>query len=179
MVEVKDEKPTIKELDGFTFYNPNLAIAITKEGHRQILISSAQIACFNAEVDWSEENVKAAIVAIVEMLKGVDDEIGKDTHVHNRDNIKVSFVERGFAKCSPFVGELEFGPNVITNDLTPLSFGYQREKRFMEKRIKSRVHGLIWLILHEYCHLFKNRIEHRISFYEFVDSKFKKYFENF
>ena len=156
---------------------------MTGEETKNLCISNALIACCNVEANWNRENVNEAIEAIVKMLKVVDDDLcirrrRRPTHVHH-DNIMVSFPRRGFANCMPYQGILMFGPRVSANPLTPDSFGYVREKPYIKKRCRNRIHCLIWLVLHEYCHLFKDRLTHKHDFYKLVDSKFEKYFNNF
>lgn len=141
------------------------------------LTTTAMIACSILTTEWNETNMKAAIVSIFAMLKVCDEELENSTYT--RGKLTVKFVDRGFAKCAPWSGRLEFGPNILENALTAESFGYAREKAFIRRRCKTRVQGMIWLVLHEYCHLFTNRIRHCKSFYEFVDSKFEKFFKNF
>lgn len=152
----------------------------TNKNHiKDELTTTAMIACSTLAMEWNETNMKAAIVSIIDMLKECDDELGNSTYIQDRKRLTVKFVDRGFAKCAPWSGRLEFGPNILENALTAESFGYTREKIFIRRRCKTRIQGMIWLVLHEYCHLFRDRVQHRKSFYEFVDSKFEKFFKNF
>lgn len=153
---------------------------IFKETNQNFSIINALASCKKLNHDWNEKNGKECILSIIEYLRQYDEELGlaQHTYIHDRALLKVSFINSGFAYCLS-TGELQFGSRVFLNDLTYESFGYVKEKPFIKERCKTRIQGLIWLVLHEYCHLFKDHIRHKKSFYEFIDKKYLKFFLNF
>lgn len=134
---------------------------------------------FEAEHEWSEKNINQLIISIVDYLKEHDDTIATHTHVGDSNKISVMFIGRGFADCFPFIGRLVFGSRIYENEFNPTSFGYEREKPYIEKRCKTKSQCLCWLVLHEYCHLFKNHMLHDDAFFKLIDDKYEKFFKNF
>jgi hypothetical protein len=124
------------------------------------------------EKEWNEINIKKFIVSMIKILKHYDTELGRLTWINKRENLSLFLDGKGFASCMPFKGEIHIGSKFYNSSFKKGTMGYPREKKYIERRCSGRIEVLVWMIMHEYCHLFKGYNKHTNEFYEFIDKKY-------
>jgi hypothetical protein len=127
------------------------------------------------EKSWNEANIKALVVKIIETFTKYDTNItGTELDKWKlREEVSIEFSGKGFATCLPFQSKLLFGDKFMQHSFKPGKAGYAKEKKFIDKRCgNDKIQILIWLVIHEYCHLFTGMQSHNIKFYEFIDKKY-------
>jgi predicted metal-dependent hydrolase len=50
--------------------------------------------------------------------------------------------------------------------------GYAKEQKFLLPRVKTKAQLLLWVIIHEWCHLYEGMQEHKNYFFEGVGKKY-------
>ena len=86
--------------------------------------------------------------------------------------VKLSFNGSG-AWCRARTAQINFGPKFFkasnaSND-TWKRVGYKKEKDFIQRNCKNKEDMAIWVILHEFCHLYQGMQHHRLSFFKFIE----------
>jgi hypothetical protein len=135
--------------------------------------------CNRLKDDWNPDQMEKTIQSLITYLKDYDSECGTKTWVKNQDRITAVFKGRRFADCAPYVGTLQFGIKLYSNSFLPNSYGYEKEKDYINARCNTKFERLLWLVMHEYCHLFKHQQKHCIAFYKFIDHKYLQFFTIF
>jgi predicted metal-dependent hydrolase len=52
------------------------------------------------------------------------------------------------------------------------SVGYAKEKKFMAARNLDKATLLVWVIVHEWCHLYNGMQHHKNEFFDLVGKKY-------
>ena len=139
-------------------------------------MAHAFISYENLCINWNRENLTSTIINTVEVLKLIEKKnITTNMHVKLPTHIKISFDSDNLAECGPFSGTLYFGKKIFINSFTRNSFGYLHEKHLMNIKCFSREQRLLWLITHEWCHLYKNCMRHDRKFFRMVDKKYLEF----
>lgn len=93
-----------------------------------------------------------------------------------KDFIKITYVgARAF--CSPSKGLLNFGPKFSKNfsDSKWKGIGYKREKEFMHSRVSDKVDAALWVIMHEFQHLFHGNHKHTKKFFRRIQNNWDRH----
>lgn len=106
------------------------------------------------------------------------EELAKNSNVKN--GIKLTYTGSG-AWCSQSKAQLNFGPKFfkVCNDSTFRNIGYKKEKKYMEKYISDKVDMAIWVIVHEFQHLFFGNSKHTNAFFGKIEKTWKMHSEVF
>lgn len=122
------------------------------------------------ESEWNEENLRNFILSTVEKLRGLTHgRMYVDPH-----DIKVHFQGKRFADCAPRHGVIIFGERVFLNSFQAGTFGYPKERMYIERNCWERADRLRWLVCHEWCHLYKGKWRHTEKFFRFVEETYRK-----
>jgi hypothetical protein len=96
----------------------------------------------------------------------------KTRGVAKTPEVKLSFNGSG-AWCKAGTAQINFGPKFFkasnaSND-TWKRVGYKKEKEYIQRNCKSKEDMGIWVILHEFCHLYQGMQHHRLSFFKSIE----------
>ncbi len=87
--------------------------------------------------------------------------------------IKLSFKGSG-AWCKAGSAQINLGPKFLSaknaSNTTWTRVGYKREKEYIKRHCQSKEDIAIYVILHEFSHLFEGMQHHKLSFFRFVES---------
>lgn len=122
-------------------------------------------------VKWNGSTAKAVIGMVVEKLKREDPEFAERSFVKNTSRVKLSWRGKGVAHCHPRNGELVFGKKTFTM-MEIGKIGYAKEQKFINARCKDPIDLLIWVVVHEWCHLYEGNQHHKNAFFEDVAQKY-------
>jgi len=114
----------------------------------------------NDGINW--DNFKNAAESLISHLnKKHANRFLENTFIGSPEKIKLSW-EGKRACCKPSTGEISFG-NGFFSRVTNKSWewvGYASEKPFMHKHVKNKEEAALWVVLHEWVHLFKGYQHH-------------------
>jgi len=90
-------------------------------------------------------------------------------------NIQLSFVGKR-AWCNHKDGKINLGPGFFKScsDTRYLGIGYAKEKPIMSKHVNNKVDAALWVIIHEFQHLFHGNSQHTKSFFERVANRWEQ-----
>lgn len=120
---------------------------------------------------WNGSTARAMIGMLVEKLKREDPEFGDRSFVKNSAKVKLTWRGKGVAHCHPRSGELNFGKKTFTM-MEIGKIGYAKEQKYITARCTDSVDLLIWVVVHEWCHLYEGNQHHKNAFFDDVASKF-------
>jgi hypothetical protein len=126
---------------------------------------------------WNGSTAKILIKTAVEYLKEIEkDEFKDESIVGDIGKVKLSFRGNSVAHCHPNSGELVFGKKTFTK-MKIGGIGYKKEQQFIQARMKNDGELLLWVVVHEWTHLFKGMGHHKLSFFEKVAEKYDRLIE--
>ena len=120
---------------------------------------------------WNGSTARAMIGMLVEKLKREDPEFGDRSFVKNSAKVKLTWRGKGVAHCHARSGELNFGKKTFTM-MEIGKIGYAKEQKYITARCIDSVDLLIWVVVHEWCHLYEGNQHHKNSFFDDVASKY-------
>lgn len=120
---------------------------------------------------WNGSNAKNLIELVVEKLKCDDPEFEERTFIKHRSKLKLRFSGKGVAHCHPKSGELVFGKKTFTTMVIG-KVGYAKEQKYIISRCTTQADLLVWVICHEFCHLYDGLQHHKNEFFEEVAKKY-------
>jgi len=126
----------------------------------------------NLEKKWDGSTARATINAFVEYLKAHDPDFAEDSIVKDPRRVKVQFRGNSLAHCHPRSGELVFGKKTFKDTMEIGKVGYAKEQKFLIPRVKTKAQLLLWVIVHEWCHLYEGMQHHKNEFFEKVAEKY-------
>lgn len=127
--------------------------------------------CINAlRAKWDGSTARATILAVVDYLKANDNHDG--LLVKDPKRVKAQFRGNSLAHCHPRTGELVFGKKTFTATMEIGKVGYAKEQKFILARCNTKVDLLIWVIIHEWAHLFDGNDTHNNEFFTIVAEKY-------
>ena len=124
------------------------------------------------ETKWDGSTAKATIEAVIQKLKNEDPEFLTGTIVKDVKRVKLDFRGNSLAHCHSSSGEIVFGKKTFTSSLVVGYVGYAKEQKFIKARITNKSDMLVWIIVHEWCHLYTGMQHHKLDFFEFVAKKY-------
>ena len=112
--------------------------------------------------------------------------MAKDVVKHLSSDYRQDLLEKGVAKsanvkltwkggrafCQPSAAKINFGEKFF-KDLTDANrgkIGYKSEKAFINRNCKSKEDVALWVVFHEFAHLFSGRQKHIKSFFKFIEN---------
>jgi hypothetical protein len=95
----------------------------------------------------------------------------KTNGVAKTPEVKLSFKGTG-AWCKASTAQINFGDKFfarIGSNTNWKRMGYKKEKSFIQRYCQNKEDAAIWVLLHEFAHLFKGMQHHKISFFKFIE----------
>lgn len=95
----------------------------------------------------------------------------KSQGVAKRPDVKLSFKGTG-AWCKASVAHINLGDKFFAkngNNQNWKKIGYKKEKPFIQKYCKNKEDIALYVLFHEFAHLFQGMQHHRLSFFKFVE----------
>jgi predicted ATP-dependent serine protease len=96
----------------------------------------------------------------------------KNNGVAKTPEIKLSF-KGSSAWCQAATAKINFGPKFFkasnSSNFTWTRVGYKREKEFIKRHCANKEDMAMWLILHEFSHLWTGMQHHKLSFFKFIE----------
>lgn len=95
----------------------------------------------------------------------------KTNGVAKTPEIKLSFKGTG-AWCKAASAHINFGDKFFAkngNNSTWKRIGYKREKAYMQRHCNNKEDAAIWILMHEFSHLFQGMQHHKLSFFRFIE----------
>lgn len=124
------------------------------------------------ETKWDGSTARATINALIDKLKNEDPDFHTDTIIKDARRVKTSFRGNSLAHCHARSGEIVFGKKMFTSSLVVGYVGYAKEQKFIKPRIVNKTDMLVWIIVHEWCHLYTDMQHHKNNFFELVAKKY-------
>jgi hypothetical protein len=124
------------------------------------------------ETKWDGSTARATINAVIQKLKNEDPDFVSDSVIKDPKRVKVDFRGNSLAHCHSASGEIVFGKKTFTSGLVVGYVGYAKEQKFIKPRVTNKSDMLVWIIIHEWCHLYKGMQNHKNEFFEFVAKKY-------
>lgn len=89
--------------------------------------------------------------------------------VAKKADLKITYKGKR-AYCAPGSAKINLGDGFFKkiNNETWKQVGYSAEKPIIRKHCNNKADLAVWVVIHEFCHLFKGRQKHVKSFYNFV-----------
>ena len=122
------------------------------------------------EKKWDGSTGKIMVKAIFDYLRANDPEISRT--IVDAKKLKLDFRGKSLAHCHPNSGELVFGEKTFTTKLEVGKVGYAKEQQHIVPRITTRAQMLVWIVVHEWIHLYKDRLKHTTEFFQDVADKY-------
>ncbi len=114
---------------------------------------------------------KPILVLVLQHLKQKYASLFKDGHSSYVElhRVELLFSEHTSIHCKPWTGKIEFGLKTIKDEMYDgCTSRYQLENFFMYQVCKCKEDVLLWFLLHEFVHLFKEHWRHNQAFFERV-----------
>jgi len=144
---------------------------VTAVPHTTHIDEDGVAVCINALTNkWDGSTARATIMAIIEYMKANDDHSG--LIVKDPKRVKTQFRGNSIAHCHPRSGELVFGKKTFTATMEIGKVGYAKEQKFILARCTTKVELLVWVVLHEWSHLFDGNDTHNNEFFTIVGEKY-------
>jgi hypothetical protein len=144
---------------------------VTAMPHTTHIDEDGVAVCINALTNkWDGSTARATIMAIIEYMKANDDHEG--LIVKDPKRVKTQFRGNSIAHCHPRSGELVFGKKTFTATMEIGKVGYAKEQKFILARCNTKVELLVWVVLHEWSHLFDGNDTHNNEFFTIVGEKY-------
>jgi hypothetical protein len=129
---------------------------------------SVKDALENLRGDWSKTNVRNLVKMGIDKLKEIDTELAgqRDT-----GKVKVAWKGNSLANCKSGPGIITFGAKADSK-LILGNVGYAKEQKHIQPRVQDSSELLLWVVVHEWCHLYKGMQHHKNEFFNLVARKY-------
>ena len=129
---------------------------------------SVKDALENLRGDWSKTNVRNLVKMGIDKLKEIDTELAgqRDT-----GKVKVAWKGNSLANCKSGPGIITFGAKTDSK-LILGNVGYAKEQKHIQPRVQDSSELLLWVVVHEWCHLYKGMQHHKNEFFNLVARKY-------
>lgn len=110
-------------------------------------------------------------------MKDLDkDKFVKDTHFKDVQKVHLDHNYNGVAHCYPYKGKIQMGKRMFDTNFKVGSIGYGKEQPFISRNVKDREDLFVWVLVHEWVHLYKGHDKgHTVAFFEDVQKTWKKF----
>jgi len=113
--------------------------------------------------------------ATIDTLKVLDsDRISRDSHIGDPSRIKLTYTYSGVAQCAWKKGEIRIGKKMTDSNFRIGSIGYAKEQPFIMRNVLTREELFLWILCHEWVHLFRGMQHHKNEFFREVEKTYKK-----
>ena len=104
----------------------------------------------------------------IDKLKEIDTELAgqRDT-----GKVKVAWKGNSLANCKSGPGIITFGAKTDSK-LILGNVGYAKEQKHIQPRVQDSSELLLWVVVHEWCHLYKGMQHHKNEFFNLVARKY-------
>lgn len=108
--------------------------------------------------------------AALNFLKAHDSHnIKAKAFVKDTSLIKLSFDYNGVAQCASSKGIIRIGSKMLDSDFQIGKIGYRKEQDFITRNCTTREELFLWVICHEWVHLYKGMQHHKNEFFRAVE----------
>lgn len=155
-------------------HNPDLDIS--KEKMKEVL--DKFIADNSTRPSISESTSRAFCDIWLSHMKNIDKEdIEKRSKVGSVDKISLLHDYNGVAQCMHKHGKafIRMGDKMFKDDFKIGNIGYGKEQKFIKSNCVTREDLFVWVLIHEWCHLYKDHSKHTVEFFEEVQKVYRKY----
>lgn len=125
------------------------------------MVAELRTASKGEKLSW--EKFKPAAEGLIRMLnRKYAHRFAKDTFIGDPSRVKLTWTGKR-ACCTPMTGEINLGKAFFDTYLTEGHYdkvGYRSEKPFIKAYAKTKEEVALWVVLHEWCHLFKDCQKH-------------------
>jgi hypothetical protein len=129
---------------------------------------------------FQESNAKASSInasearsfanTIINYLKKFDaDKIIKDSRIKDPNRVKLGYHPSKVADCNAGTGLIRIGKKMMDKGFQIGPIGYGREKVFILRNCKSREQLFLWVMCHEWTHLYNGMQHHKTEFFRQVE----------
>jgi hypothetical protein len=119
------------------------------------------------------DSLKTLVNTTVEALRVLEAPHAKTSHIGDFSRVKTTFTYSGVAQCAPTKGELRFGKVMSTPTFNIGTIGYRKEQPYIRRNCTSRLDLFLWVVCHEWVHLYKGMQHHKLSFFARVEVLYK------
>jgi len=134
---------------------------------------------------FQETNAKASSISAPEArsfasicltyLKKLDsDRIERDSFIKDPSKVKLGYGSSKIADCNYRSGLIRLGKKMMGKDFKIGPVGYGREKVFILRNCKSREQLFLWVMCHEWCHLYNGMQHHKTEFFRQVEALYMR-----
>jgi energy-coupling factor transporter ATP-binding protein EcfA2 len=120
---------------------------------------------------WDGSTARATINAVTQFLKANDPEFKDRSFVKDSKRVKVQYRGNSVAHCHPRSGELVFGKKTFTK-MEVGKIGYAKEQKYIHARNLDNAGLLVWVVVHEWMHLYDGLQHHKNEFFDEVAKKY-------
>jgi len=128
---------------------------------------SINVAWVTLKRQWDGSTAKSLVSQVVEKLKREDPNFAERAFVKNSARVKLAFRGNSVAHCHARSGELVFGKKTFTR-MQIGKIGYAKEQRYITARCQDSADLLVWVVVHEWCHLYEGNQHHKKEFFDDV-----------
>jgi RecA/RadA recombinase len=113
---------------------------------------------------------------MIDFLKLLEREkMQKESFVGDSRRVKLTFKHKGVAHCVFRKGEIQIGDVMALPRFEIGKIGYKKEQPFIKRNCKDREDLFLWVICHEWVHLYKGMQKHTVLFFQTVEALWKKF----
>lgn len=112
--------------------------------------------------------------ATIDFLKEFDKPfMARHSLIGDSTKVKVAYDYKGVAQCDSRRGIIHVG-KVMTSDRFQVGrIGYRKEQPFIQRNVQSREELFLWVLIHEWVHLYKGMQHHKVEFFRRVEVLYK------
>ena len=125
----------------------------------------------NLKTKWDGSSARSLITLVIEKLKREDPDIATRSYILNSQKVRLAFRGNSVAHCFSKTGEIVFGKKAFTK-MKIGGIGYAKEQKYIIKHCKDDAELLLWVIIHEWCHLYEGNQHHKNAFFDDVEKKY-------
>ena len=125
----------------------------------------------NLKTKWDGSSARSLITLVIEKLKREDPDIATRSYIKNSQKVRLAFRGNSVAHCFSKTGEIVFGKKAFTK-MKIGGIGYAKEQKYIIKHCKDDAELLLWVIIHEWCHLYEGNQHHKNAFFDDVEKKY-------
>jgi len=121
----------------------------------------------NLRGSWGTAQVRGLISTALEELRTMDTELAGKV---DTTRVKHRYRGKSLANCDHRKGVITFGEKV-NRELVIGQVGYGKEQRHIRAHVRDSADLLLWVVVHEWCHLYPGMQHHKNEFFELVARK--------
>lgn len=129
----------------------------------------------HASSSYSAIEARTMSQATIDFLKDFDSHnIVSNSYIKSPSRVHLTYKYNGVAQCASHKGEIRIGDVMMSNRFTIGSIGYRKEQPFIKRHCKTREDLFLWVMIHEWCHLYRGMQHHKIEFFKGVEALYIK-----